>query len=183
VLYDRHLPRWCHEPDLLVRVDQIADDEIWQAHREAKFALIERVRIATGLALDPERPILGFARRMTAYKRPELLFSDLDRLRAIARRFPFQVVIAGKAHPRDEGGKRLIERLHGFARELGDAVPVAFLPGYDMNLALVMVSGADVWLNTPQPPLEASGTSGMKAALNGVPNLSVLDGWWVEGCI
>jgi len=183
VLYDRHLPRWCHEPDLLVRVDQIADDEIWQAHREAKFALIERVRIATGLALDPERPILGFARRMTAYKRPELLFSDLDRLRAIARRFPFQVVIAGKAHPRDEGGKRLIERLHGFARELGDGVPVAFLPGYDMNLALVMVSGADVWLNTPQPPLEASGTSGMKAALNGVPNLSVLDGWWVEGCI
>jgi len=182
-LFDRHLPRWCHEPDLLVRVDLIPDAEIWEAHRAAKLALVERVRAGTGLAFDPERPIIGFARRMTAYKRPELLFSDLDRLRGIARTLPFQVVMAGKAHPRDEGGKRLIERLHDFARELGDAVPVAFLPDYDMNLALAMVSGADVWLNTPQPPLEASGTSGMKAAFNGVPNLSMLDGWWVEGCI
>ena len=182
-LYNRHLPRWCHEPELLVRAELIADGEIWQAHREAKQALIERVKAATGRALDPELPILGFARRMTAYKRPDLLFSDLDRLRAIARRFPFQVVMAGKAHPHDDSGKHLIESLHRYAHELGDTVPVAFLPGYDMDLALAMVSGADVWLNTPQPPLEASGTSGMKAAFNGVPNLSVLDGWWIEGCI
>jgi len=182
-LYDRHLPRWCHEPELLVRADLIPDAEVWEAHREAKRALIERVREDAGLALDPEVPIVGFARRMTAYKRPDLLFADPERLRAVARDFPFQVVIAGKAHPRDEGGKRLIEALHEHARAFAGSVPVAFLPGYDMRLALLMVSGADVWLNTPQPPLEASGTSGMKAAFNGVPNLSVLDGWWVEGCI
>ncbi len=182
-LYNRHLERWCHEPELLVRAELFPDDEVWQAHRAAKQALIDRVRATTGRSLDPERPIIGFARRMTAYKRPDLLFADLDRLRAIARRFPFQVVMAGKAHPRDEGGKHLIESLHRYAQELGDTVPVAFLPGYDMDLALALVSGADVWLNTPQPPLEASGTSGMKAAFNGVPNLSVLDGWWIEGCI
>ncbi|HEY4657942.1 MAG TPA: alpha-glucan family phosphorylase, partial [Gemmatimonadaceae bacterium] len=182
-LYDRHLPRWCHEPELLVRAELIPDAEIWQAHWEAKLAFIERVRAGTGLALDPDRPIIGFARRMTAYKRPDLLFTDLDRLRGIAQRLPFQVVIAGKAHPRDESGKRLIETLHEHARALSDSVPVAFLSDYDMNLALALVSGSDVWLNTPQPPLEASGTSGMKAAFNGVPNLAVLDGWWVEGCI
>jgi len=182
-LYDRHLPRWCHEPELLVRADLVPDAEIWQAHGEAKRALVERVREDAGLALDPEVPIVGFARRMTAYKRPDLLFADPERLRALARDFPFQVVIAGKAHPRDAGGKRLVEILHGHARALAGSVPVAFLADYDMRLALLMVSGADVWLNTPQPPLEASGTSGMKAAFNGVPNLSVLDGWWVEGCI
>jgi starch phosphorylase len=182
-LYNRYLSHWCHEPEMLVRAELFPDDEVWQAHRAAKQALIERVKVAAGRSLDPERPIIGFARRMTAYKRPDLLFTDLDRLRAIARRFPFQIVMAGKAHPHDEGGKHLIEALHRYARELGDTVPVAFLPGYDMDLALAMVSGADVWLNTPQPPLEASGTSGMKAAFNGVPNLSVLDGWWIEGCI
>ena len=182
-LYDRYLPRWCHEPELLVGVDAIPDEEIWRAHAEAKRALLERARAATGRALDPELPTLGFARRMTAYKRPDLLFSDLGRLRAIARAQPFQVVIAGKAHPRDEPGKRLIEALHHAARELADAVPVVFLPNYDMALARLLVAGADVWLNTPLPPLEASGTSGMKAAFNGVPNLSVPDGWWAEGCI
>jgi starch phosphorylase len=118
---------------------------------------------------------------MTAYKRADLLFSDLERLKAIARRYPFQVVLAGKAHPRDDMGHQLIEALHRHIRELAGEVPMAFLPNYDMNLALAMVSGSDVWLNTPLRPLEASGTSGMKAAFNGVPQLSVLDGWWVEG--
>jgi starch phosphorylase len=120
---------------------------------------------------------------MTAYKRPDLLFADVDRLRAIARGRPFQVVLAGKAHPRDEGGKRLIEQLTAQARALGGSIPVVYLPDYDMRLAGVLTAGADVWLNTPLPPLEASGTSGMKAAFNGVPSLSVLDGWWIEGCI
>src|SRR5690606_8509984 len=123
------------------------------------------------------------ARRMTEYKRPELLFADLDRLRGIAAHKPFQVVLAGKAHPRDEGGKRAVERLHAVIRQLDGAIPIAFVPNYGMDVALAMVAGVDVWLNTPQPPLEASGTSGMKAALNGVPNLSVLDGWWVGGHI
>ena len=145
--------------------------------------MIDRVRAATGVALNPDLPILGFARRMTAYKRPDLLFTDLERLRAIARARAFQIVLAGKAHPRDESGKRLIELLHAHASELADAIPVVYLPNYDMDLARLLVAGSDVWLNTPMPPLEASGTSGMKAAFNGVPNLSVLDGWWAEGCI
>jgi starch phosphorylase len=119
---------------------------------------------------------------MTAYKRPDLLFSDIEQLRAIALRQPFQLILAGKAHPNDEGGKHLIEHLHVHIRELAGDLSIVYLPGYDMKLALDLVSGVDVWLNTPLSPLEASGTSGMKAAFNGVPSLSVLDGWWLEGC-
>ncbi len=182
-LYDHYVPGWCHEPELLSRADRIPDDRLWEAHVQAKQDLIVRVGQLTNVRLDPERPIIGFARRMTAYKRPDLLFSDLARLRAIARRYPFQVVMAGKAHPRDEGGKLLIQALHGHIRALANDIPMAFLPDYDMALALTMVAGSDVWLNTPLRPLEASGTSGMKAAFNGVPQLSVLDGWWVEGCL
>ncbi|MEC9363541.1 MAG: alpha-glucan family phosphorylase [Pseudomonadota bacterium] len=183
-LYDRHLPGWCHEPEMLVRADCcLGDDDVWQAHAIAKRGLVERVRALTGVSLDPDLPTLGFARRMTAYKRPELLFSDLDRLRAIARRRPFQVVLAGKAHPRDEDGKRRTAQVHAALRALAPDIRGAFLPNYDMALAQVLIPGVDVWLNTPQRPLEASGTSGMKAALNGVPSLSVLDGWWIEGCV
>ena len=120
---------------------------------------------------------------MTAYKRPDLLFTDLERLKTIAREHPFQIVVAGKAHPRDEDGKRLIRALHEHARALCGAISVVFLPNYDLALAQLLVAGCDVWLNTPLPPMEASGTSGMKAACNGVPSLSVLDGWWIEGCI
>lgn len=182
-LYDAHLPRWCHEPELLVRAEWIPDDMVWEAHTAAKRALLERISALGGPALNPAHPLLGFARRMTDYKRAGLLFSDLDRLGAIAQDSPFQIVLAGKAHPRDEGGKRLIERIHGWARELEGKVSVVFLPDYAMELARLLVSGVDVWINTPQRPLEASGTSGMKAAFNGVPNLSVLDGWWLEGWI
>jgi starch phosphorylase len=145
--------------------------------------LIAAIREAGGPAFDPAVPILAFARRITGYKRPHLLLDDPDRLAEIARQHPFQVVFAGKAHPRDEGGKELVARLHNEIQHLRTAIPMAFLAGYDITLARKLVSGADIWLNTPQPPLEASGTSGMKAALNGVPSLSVLDGWWVEGCI
>jgi starch phosphorylase len=182
-LYQAHWPTWQHEPEVLMRADQLADDAVWAAHTQAKHALLARVREVSGLALDPELPLIGFARRMTGYKRPELLFSDLERLRAIARRHPFQIVLAGKAHPRDLAGKQSIERLHDHVRELAGAVPTVFLPNYDMALAQNLIAGADLWLNTPLPPLEASGTSGMKAALNGVLNFSVLDGWWLEGCI
>ncbi|MBI4754410.1 MAG: alpha-glucan family phosphorylase [Betaproteobacteria bacterium] len=182
-VYDQYVPGWCHEPELLSRADRIPDGELWEAHQEARQALADKVRELTGVALDANRPILGFARRMTAYKRADLLFSDPARLRAIAREHPFQIVLAGKAHPKDESGKRLIESLHAHIRELAGAIPMAFLPDYDMALAVLMVSGSDVWLNTPLRPLEASGTSGMKAAFNGVPQLSVLDGWWVEGCL
>jgi len=182
-LYDRYVPGWLLEPELLVRADAIPAEALAAAHATAKGALIARVRALTGIALDATRPILGFARRMTAYKRPDLLFADMERLRRIAARAPFQVVLAGKAHPHDEEGKRLIELLHQHARALAGIVPVAYLPEYDLSLAQLLVAGADVWLNTPLPPLEASGTSGMKAALNGVPSLSVPDGWWMEGCI
>jgi starch phosphorylase len=137
----------------------------------------------SGIEFSLDLPILGFARRMTPYKRPDLLFSDLERLRAIARKYPFQLVLAGKAHPRDESGIRLIEALHQHQKALAGTIPMVFFPNYGMQQARDMVSGADVWLNTPLRPLEASGTSGMKAALNGVPSLSVLDGWWIDGCI
>ena len=183
-LYDHYTPGWCHEPQLLVRADCcIPETAIWEAHVQAKQHLIEKVQALTGISLEPDIPIFGFARRMTAYKRPDLLFSDIGRLRAIAHKYPFQIVLAGKAHPRDENGKHLIEQLYTHARDLADTIPVVYLPDYDLALAQTLTAGADVWLNTPLPPLEASGTSGMKAAFNGVPNLSVLDGWWIEGCI
>ncbi len=183
-IYDHYLPGWCHEPQLLIRADCcIPDAAIWQAHVQAKQQLIEKVQVLTGVVLNPQIPVIGFARRMTAYKRPDLLFSDLERLKAIARNHPFQIVLAGKAHPHDENGKQIIAQLHDHARALAGTITVTYLPDYDLALARTLTAGADVWLNTPLPPLEASGTSGMKAAFNGVPNLSVLDGWWLEGCI
>ena len=125
---------------------------------------------------------IGFARRATAYKRADLLFSDLERLKRIARQVgPLQVIYAGKAHPKDEVGKALIRRIFQAANALRDTIRVVYLEEYDMALAKYLCSGVDLWLNTPQKPDEASGTSGMKAALNGVPSLSILDGWWVEG--
>lgn len=182
-LYDHYVPGWCHEPELLIRAESIPDGELLAAHLKAKQALIERVRQLTGVALSQGVAIIGFARRMTAYKRPELLFTDPARLEALSRQQPLQIVLAGKAHPRDEEGKRLIASLHRHARALAGKIPVAYLPDYDLALAQLLTSGSDVWLNTPLPPLEASGTSGMKAAFNGVPSLSVPDGWWIEGCI
>lgn len=182
-LYDRYVPGWSLEPELLVRADAIPADALKAAHEKAKGALIERVRALTGVGLESTKAIVGFARRMTGYKRPDLLFSNMERLRRIAAAAPFQVVLAGKAHPHDAEGKRLIALLHEHARALAGAVPVVYLPDYDLSLAQLLVAGADIWLNTPLPPFEASGTSGMKAALNGVPSLSVLDGWWIEGCI
>jgi starch phosphorylase len=120
---------------------------------------------------------------MAGYKRPMLLFADLDRIAAIGARHPFQVVMAGKAHPQDLEGKDAVAQVNQTIRRLRGKVTCVFLPNYDIELAKFMVAGADVWLNTPLPPMEASGTSGMKAALNGVLNLSVLDGWWIEACI
>jgi len=183
-LYDRYIPGWCHEPELLTRAECcISDAEIWEAHQQAKNLLIEQVLELTGIKLDPHVPILGFARRMTAYKRPDMLFSSMQRLQDIASRLPFQIVMAGKAHPSDEGGKALITELHQHAKALNGIIPTAYLPNYNLSIAHYMVAGSDIWLNTPLRPYEASGTSGMKAAINGVPSLSVLDGWWIEGCI
>jgi starch phosphorylase len=183
-LYNAVLPGWCHEPELLVRAECcIGNDMVWNAHAAAKHVLIEAVKERSGVALRPDHLTLGFGRRMTTYKRPGLLFSDLERLKVLAARHPIQLVMAGKAHPRDEQGKSLIEMVHAYMKQLDGALRTAYLPDYDMEIALTMVAGVDVWLNTPLRPHEASGTSGMKAAFNGVPQLSVLDGWWVEGCI
>ncbi|HVP34391.1 MAG TPA: alpha-glucan family phosphorylase, partial [Steroidobacteraceae bacterium] len=183
VLYDRHVPGWCHEPERLVRADTLPAEELRAAHRAAKLELLGEVRARTGVTLGEGVATLGFARRMTAYKRPDLLFADIERLRALGRGGRVQIVLAGKAHPHDAEGKHLIGLLHERARALAGDVAVVYLPDYDMALARLLVAGCDVWVNTPLPPLEASGTSGMKAAFNGVPSLSVLDGWWIEGCI
>ncbi|HEU5056763.1 MAG TPA: alpha-glucan family phosphorylase [Kofleriaceae bacterium] len=181
-LYDEHLPGWATDPFLLRNAARIPNDALWPAHARAKAALLAEVRARTGQALDPEALTIGFARRATPYKRADLVFSDLDRLRQVARESgPIQLVFAGKAHPRDEGGKALIRRILAVAGELGPEVPVVYLADYDLALGRTLVAGVDLWLNTPERPLEASGTSGMKAAHNGVPSLSCLDGWWVEG--
>jgi starch phosphorylase len=182
-LYDANFPRWQHEPEVLVRALQLPDDELWRCHEAAKADLVARVEASAGVALDPHAMILGFARRMTGYKRPSLLFEDLDRLTDLASRYPLQIVMAGKAHPQDTEGKQAICQIYEFAHRLRGKVTCVFLPDYDMQIAMSLVAGSDVWLNTPLPPMEASGTSGMKAALNGVLNLSVLDGWWIEACI
>lgn len=183
-LYNTHIPGWHHEPELLIRAECcIPDEEIIQAHQKAKKKLIDQVYDLTGVRFDLKIPILSFARRMTAYKRPDMLFSDIERLKKIAQQYPFQIVISGKAHPSDEGGKALIAELHGYNKQLSGIIPTVYLPDYDLDIAHGMVSGSDVWLNTPLRPFEASGTSGMKAAINAVPSLSVLDGWWIEGCI
>ncbi len=182
-LYGAHWPHWQHEPEVLVRALHLGDDELWRCHEKAKAELVEGVKASTGIVLDMGLPIIGFARRMTGYKRPLLLFEDLDRLAAIASRHPFQVVLAGKAHPRDSEGKESIRRICDLIARLRGRVACAFLPDYDMQMAMMLVAGCDLWLNTPLPPLEASGTSGMKAAFNGVLSLSVRDGWWIEACI
>jgi starch phosphorylase len=182
-LYDTHFTDWRHDPEILVRADQLDDNELWAAHLAAKQQLVNTVLTLRNVELDLNTPILGFARRMTGYKRPDMLFRDLNRLEKIAQRYPLQIVLAGKAHPNDQSGKRLVQKIHKYIEDLAPSVRVVFLQEYNTELARFLVSGSDVWVNTPLRPFEASGTSGMKAALNGVPNLSVLDGWWIEGCI
>ena len=181
-IYDTYLPGWANEPEIFVRVGRIPDNELWDAHMEAKRHLIDYVNRETQTGMNYDTFTIGFARRATAYKRADLLFSDMDRLARMAEG-RLQIVYAGKAHPHDESGKKLIERIFEIKERLKDKIRIAFLKNYSMDIALKITSGVDVWLNTPLRPLEASGTSGMKAAHNGVPNFSVLDGWWIEGHI
>jgi len=183
-LFDEWIHGWREDNFSLRSALAIPDDRLWDAHARAKRALIQRVNRETNTGMDVDHFTIGFARRATGYKRADLLFTDMDRLARIAEeRGPIQVVYAGKAHPKDVNGKEMIRRIFRAKEELKGRIKIAYLANYDMALGLLMTSGADVWLNTPQPPNEASGTSGMKAALNGVPSLSVLDGWWIEGCI
>jgi starch phosphorylase len=183
-LLDRRIDRWRADNASLRYALGIAREEIWAAHAAAKQEMIRFVAERTGVAFAPDVFTIGCARRATAYKRADLLFDDRARLLALAAHAgPIQIVFGGKAHPRDDGGKAIIRRIFDEMAALRGKIAIAYLPDYDMAAAKKLVAGADLWLNTPQPPLEASGTSGMKAALNGVPQLSVLDGWWVEGCI
>jgi|CXWL01.1.fsa_nt_gi starch phosphorylase len=203
-LLDIHLaPDWSERLDEAETWDAVLGldaRELWHTHEELKSSLLRYIReearrrwtgnwheaaqvVAAGTLLDPHAFTIGFARRFATYKRANLLFRDIDRLKALLtdQRRPVQLVIAGKAHPQDTPGKEVLQELYHFARDPMFEGRVAFLEGYDMHLAHVLVQGVDLWLNVPRVPLEASGTSGMKAALNGVPQLSTLDGWWEEG--
>ena len=183
-LFDRYVPDWREDNYSLRGVLAVPPEEVWASHLIAKHELFEMVRKKTGIKLDPEAFTIGFARRATAYKRADLLLQDLDRLRQMAKNVgKFQIVYAGKSHPNDNSGKDLIRKIFQAKKALRKAVPTVFLDNYNMEVGGKMTAGVDLWLNTPQFPLEASGTSGMKAALNGVPSLSILDGWWVEGHI
>lgn len=181
-LYDRHLPGWRADPAVLRHVLGIPREEVSKAHVLAKRDLISLLNDRLGVRFEEGAFTLGFARRATAYKRADLLLSDPERLRSMARSLgSIQVAYAGKAHPRDTQGKEIIKQIFAAADALRDEVRIVYIPNYDLAIAARLVAGVDLWLNTPEPPLEASGTSGMKAAVNGVPSLSILDGWWIEG--
>ncbi len=183
-LFDRHIPIWRQDNFSLRYALNIPKQEVWDAHMQAKKRLIGFVNRETSAGMDENVLTIGFARRATTYKRADLLFQDLERLRRIsAETGKIQVIYAGKAHPLDQGGKELIKRIYRAKQALENDIKIAYLDNYNMTLGAMITAGVDLWLNTPEPPMEASGTSGMKAALNGVPNLSVLDGWWVEGHI
>lgn len=183
-LFDRHIPGWREDNFSLRYVLNIPREELWETHQKAKQELLTLVNHQTNAGMDKDILTVGFARRAATYKRADLLFSDIERLRRISREVgPIQVIYAGKAHPRDSQGKDLIRRIFQAGEALKPDIKVAYLANYDTWLARLLTGGVDVWLNTPQPPNEASGTSGMKAAVNGVPSFSILDGWWLEGHI
>lgn len=184
-LFNLHLPGWRHDNLYLRYAIKIALDEICHAHSAAKRALFEAIETQTGERLNPTAFTIGFARRAATYKRADLVLSEPERVISLARILgPIQFVFAGKAHPQDEGGKSLIRRVVEISEKSNcDVFRIVYVPNYNMEWGRLITSGVDLWLNTPQRPQEASGTSGMKAALNGVPSLSVLDGWWVEGWI
>lgn len=183
-LFDRYLPHWREDNFSLRGALGLPPEDLWSAHLLAKNDLFKAVHKKTGLSLNPEAFTIGFARRATEYKRADLILTDLDRLRKIAKDVgPFQIIFAGKAHPHDGTGKDILRHIFRAKRALKKSVSVVFLDNYDLDLGGLLTSGSDLWLNTPMFPLEASGTSGMKAAVNGVPSLSILDGWWVEGHI
>lgn len=183
-LFDEHIPGWRKDNFDLRYGLKIPKEVVWQTHEKAKLQLIDYVNKTSNAHFDEGVLTIGFARRAAAYKRADLLFQDLDRIKAIASKVgPLQIVFAGKAHPQDTAGKESIKRIIAAKNQLKADLQIIYLPDYGIDLAKLLVAGVDVWLNTPLPPLEASGTSGMKAAVNGVPSLSVLDGWWIEGCI
>lgn len=183
-VFDKYIPGWREDNFNLRYALSIPDEQVWQAHQQAKKQLIQYVNREVNLGMDVDILTLGFARRSATYKRADLLFDDIERIKTIVSEAgAIQIIFAGKAHPKDQGGKELIKRIFQVKESIKKEIKIAYLENYDMELGKLITSGVDVWLNTPIPPLEASGTSGMKAALNGIPSLSILDGWWIEGCI
>lgn len=183
-LYDKHIPNWRNSSLSLRNAFSLSLDDIWRAHQGVKKRLIGLVKEKTGQVFQEDVFTIGFARRFTAYKRPTLLLRDIERLINIQKKVgDIQIVYAGKAHPADENGKKLIAEVNALSRKYEGKIKLAFIPGYEMELAKTIIAGSDLWINTPLPPNEASGTSGMKAAHNGVPQLSSFDGWWREGYI
>lgn len=181
-LYDEYIPGWRKDPFTLRHTSKIPLQEIWDAHTKAKAALIHKIQAKTNRLLNLDVFTVGFARRATLYKRADLIFSQCEKLLEITRQAgPIQLVFAGKAHPKDTDGKEIIKRIYAIAEKLKKQITIIYLENYDIELGQLLTSGVDLWLNTPLRPLEASGTSGMKAAHNGVPSLSALDGWWLEG--
>ncbi|HKD60415.1 MAG TPA: alpha-glucan family phosphorylase [Terracidiphilus sp.] len=184
-ILDSHIPSWRRDNLNMRNAIDLPEQEVLSAHRRAKEALLTEVATRTGLVLNPNVLTLGFARRAATYKRANLLFADPERLMKIATAAGgLQILYAGKAHPADEPGKALIHSVIETAHKLSsDILRIVYLENYAWDLGALLTAGVDVWINTPRRPYEASGTSGMKAALNGVPSLSILDGWWIEGCI
>ena len=183
-LLDKRIPAWRHDNQYLRNVYGIEPALLEEAHKAGQARLFRTVKERTGIELNPEVLTLGFARRVATYKRASLLFHDAERLHALAEKLGgLQILYAGKAHPADNAGKALIREVFAAAGRLNDSkLRILYLENYDWELGEQLTGGVDVWLNTPRRPYEASGTSGMKAAMNGVPSLSVLDGWWIEGC-
>jgi len=183
-LYDQYIPGWKPDPFSLRYALNIPGNEIWNTHQKAKEELINYINQKYYSDFDKDIFTIGFARRATAYKRADLIFHDTNRLIDIAKRKgKIQLVFAGKAHPKDNSGKELIHKIIYESQQIKEHIKIIYLENYDMDLGKILTSGVDLWLNTPRKPKEASGTSGMKAAHNGVPSFSILDGWWVEGCI
>ena len=183
-LFDQYIPGWREDNFSLRYALNIPKEQVWTAHMTAKRNLIQYVNRECNTGMDFDVLTLGFARRAASYKRADIILEDIDRLKRISSQTgAIQVVYAGKAHPQDQNGKQLIQKIFAAKELLKPEVKIEYLVNYDIELGKLITAGVDVWLNTPQPPLEASGTSGMKSALNGVPSLSILDGWWIEGCI
>lgn len=180
-IYDQHIPGWRKDNFTLRYALNIPKEEIWNAHQERKKELINYVNRTFDVEFTYDDLTIGYARRAATYKRADLILSDVERLRQISNKKPIQIIMAGKAHPNDGAGKALIKKINDIISQLKGSVKIVYLPNYEMWLGQLMTSGVDVWLNTPKRPLEASGTSGMKAAHNGVPQFSILDGWWIEG--
>jgi starch phosphorylase len=183
-LYNKHIFGWRSDPYMLRSAFSIDKDEIWKTHQDVKKTLIDFVNDRYNVGMNYNDFTIGFARRQTEYKRPELLISNPEKLKDIAKNVgPIQIIYSGKAHPNDETGKKTIKRIFDTIKSIDNSIKIAFIHNYNMTIGKLITAGVDLWLNTPRRPMEASGTSGMKAAHNGVPQFGTLDGWWIEGCI